>query len=68
MKNPSSITELTTWWNKLSVPINDEAVESEFLNKIKEKKKNNVGKQSRSFTSRVSNYFDFLKSEVKICD
>lgn len=68
MKNPSSITELTTWWNKLSVPVNDEAVENEFLNKIKEKRKNNVGKQSKSFTSRVSDYFHFFELEVKIYD
>ena len=35
MKNPSSITELMSWWSKFSVPIDDEDVKTNFINKVK---------------------------------
>lgn len=39
MKNPSSITELMSWWSKFSSPVDDEDVKSNFIKKVKSVKK-----------------------------
>lgn len=53
MKNPSSITELMSWWSKFSTPIDDEDVKSNFINKVK------------SVDKRPTNR-KFIRSSVKV--
>ncbi|XP_065207865.1 uncharacterized protein LOC135836767 isoform X2 [Planococcus citri] len=55
MKNPSSVTELMSWWSKFSVPIDDEDVKSNFIEKIKSLDKRQTNRQ-------------LIRSSIKIPD
>lgn len=45
MKNPSSVTELMSWWSKFSVPIDDEDVKSNFIEKVKSHDKRSTNRR-----------------------